>query len=140
MKRFVGLVLVMGLLLITGCSLTTPAPTPMPTPDLPQVRFLFPENNAKIYDGAEITVDILAEDTTGGIVRVEFLVDGVKINEGVPTTAAVPSFRAQMNWFANGVGGHTLRAIAYRADGTASVEIPGTNFILTEVVPTTSDE
>lgn len=134
LKHFLTLVLALMLSLITGCSLTTPEPTPMPTPDLPQVRFLFPENSTQIYEGSEILVDILAEDTSSGIVKIELLVDGVKINEGVPA-AALESFRVQMNWIATGVGGHTLRAIAYRADGTPSIELPGTNLILAEVVP-----
>ncbi|MCU0476937.1 MAG: Ig-like domain-containing protein [Anaerolineae bacterium] len=121
-------------LLVTGCTLTTPAPTPMPTPDLPRVRFLFPENNAQIYEGAEINVDILAEDESAGIASVAFYVDGVKINEGSPT-AVVPAFRAQMNWVASGVGGHTLQAIALRPDGTSSPEQVGVNLILVEVVP-----
>jgi len=134
LKRIAWLALVALMLPFTGCSLTTPIPTPMPTPDLPQVRFLFPENNAQIYDGAEILVDILAEDASAGIVKIEFFVDGVKINEGIPAAVLSP-FRAQMNWIASGVGGHTLKAIAYRADGTPSLEIPGSNFILADVVP-----
>jgi hypothetical protein len=134
LKRFAWLALAMLMVLIAGCTLNTPEPTPMPTPDFPQVRFLFPENNAKIYDGAEILVDILAEDTTVGIVKIEFWVDGVKINEGIPEPAALSTFRVQMNWFASGIGGHTLKAIAYRPDGTASLEVPGSNLILAEVV------
>jgi len=111
----------------------------MPTPDLPQVRFLFPENNAQVYDGAEILVDILAEDATAGIVKIDFLVDGVKINEGIPAAVTSP-FRVQMNWIANGIGGHTLSVISYRADGTTSLEVPGSNLILAEVVPNGRDE
>ena len=133
MKRFAWLALVIVMLPFTGCSLTTPAPTPMPTPDLPQVRFLFPENNTQVYDGAEIIVDILAEDASAGIAKVEFFIDGVKINEGTPTAATSP-FRVEMNWIASGVGGHTLKVVSYRADGTPSVEIPGSNLILAEVV------
>lgn len=121
-------------LLVTGCTLTTPPTTPMPTPDLPQVRFLFPENNAQIYEGAEINVDILAEDGTAGIASIAFYVDGVKINEGSPE-AVVSAFRAQMNWVASGVGGHTLQAVAVRPDGTTSLDAPGVNLILVEVVP-----
>lgn len=131
----------MGVLLtlcLSACSLTTPPATPIPTPDLPQARFLFPENNAQIYDGAEINVDLLAEDASTGVARVEFWVDGIKINEGSPAVA-VPAFRAEMNWVASGVGGHTLRVVAYRADGTPSPEVPGLNLILVEVVPAPGD-
>ncbi|NOG48990.1 MAG: Ig-like domain-containing protein [Chloroflexi bacterium] len=67
-----------------GCTLVEPKATPVPTPNIPRVRFLFPEKNARIAQDSEITVDILAEDETSGIARVEFLVDNIKINEGQP--------------------------------------------------------
>jgi hypothetical protein len=121
-------------LALSACTLTAPAPTPMPTPDLPQVRFLFPENGTQIYAGAEINVDILAEDATLGIARIEFYVDGVKINEGSPVVVTSP-FRVTMNWVANSAGGHTLKAVAYRTDGTPSPEAPGGNLILVDVIP-----
>lgn len=113
-----------------GCTLVEPKATPVPTPNIPRVRFLFPENNARIAQDSEITVDILAEDETSGIARVEFLVDNIKINEGQPDGFAVPAFRAAMNWIAGTPGGHTLHAIAYRADGTRSDEA----IILVDVV------
>jgi len=119
-----------GLLGLASCTLTEVEPTLVPTPDIPRVEFLFPENNARIVQNAEITVDIVAEDETAGIARVEFLVDNIKINEGAPPIGTVPVFRAAMNWVAGNLGGHTLHAIAYRADGTRSDEA----IILVEVV------
>lgn len=112
-----------------GCTLTEVAPTPMPTPDIPRVRFMFPQNGARVAQNAEITVDIVAEDETSGIARIVFLVDGTKINEGAPA-ASVPVFRVAMNWIAGNLGGHTLHAIAYRPDGTQSDEA----IILVDVV------
>ena len=119
-----------GLFGLTSCTLTEVPPTIVPTPDIPRVRFLFPENNARIIQNAEITVDIVAEDGSAGISRVEFLVDNIKINEGAPSAGSEPVFRAAMNWIAGNLGGHTLHAIAYRADGTRSDEA----IILVEVV------
>lgn len=107
--------------MIAGCTLTEIPPTPAPTPDIPRVRFMFPENGARIVQNAEITVDIVAEDDTSGIARIVFLVDGTQINEGAPD-ASVPIFRVAMNWIAGNLGGHTLHAIAYRPDGTQSDE------------------
>lgn len=106
---------------ITGCTLTEVPPTPVPTPDIPRVRFMFPENGARVVQNAEITVDIVAEDDTAGIARIIFMVDGTQINEGAPD-AVVPVFRVAMNWVAGNLGGHTLHAIAYRPDGTQSDE------------------
>lgn len=115
--------------LFAGCTLTQAPATPVPTPDIPRVRFMFPENNARIVQNSEITVDIVAEDESAGIARVVFMVDGTKINEGAPE-APVPIFRAAMNWVAGNLGGHTLHAIAYRPDGTQSDEA----IILVDVV------
>lgn len=112
-----------------GCTLTEVPPTPAPTPDIPRVRFMFPENGARVIQGTEITVDIVAEDATAGISRIVFIVDGTKINEGTPDVA-VPVFRVAMNWVAGNLGGHTLHAIAYRPDGTQSDEA----IILVDVV------
>ena len=106
---------------ISGCTLTEVPPTAVPTPDIPRVRFMFPENGARVVQNAEITVDIVAEDDTAGISRIVFMVDGTQINEGTPD-AAVPVFRVAMNWIAGNLGGHTLHAIAYRPDGTQSDE------------------
>lgn len=107
--------------MIAGCTLTEMPPTPAPTPDIPRVRFMFPENGARVVQGSEITVDIVAEDETAGIARIVFLADGTQINEGTPD-ASVPVFRVAMNWVAGNLGGHTLHAIAYRPDGTQSDE------------------
>ena len=120
----------LGLFGLAACTLTEVAPTPYPTPDIPRVRFLFPENSALVFKDSEITVDIFAEDQTAGIARVIFLVDNVQINEGMPPVGSVPEFRVAMNWVAGNLGGHTLHAIAYRADGTQSDEA----IILVEVV------
>lgn len=130
--RFYPTLFLLALLLIgtaAGCTLNEQPPTPVPTPDIPRVRFLFPENNARVIQDSEINVDIVAEDETAGIARVVFLVDGTQINEGAPD-APVPVFRAAMNWVAGSIGGHTLHAIAYRPDGTQSDEA----IILVDVV------
>jgi hypothetical protein len=114
------LLIVCGLL--AACTLTAEAPTPFPTPDLPTVRFQAPENNDRVYEGVDLTVDIVAQDTTQGIAKIEFFVDGVKVKEGSPPDdEAVEVFRVNMNWLTSGAGAlHTLTAIAYRPDGTPS--------------------
>jgi len=130
--RSVAALLCLALMLFgaaAGCTLTEVPPTPVPTPDIPRVRFVFPENGARVVQNSEITVDIVAEDETSGIARIIFIVDGTQINEGAPD-ATVPVFRVAMNWIAGNLGGHTLHAIAYRPDGTQSDEA----IILVDVV------
>lgn len=121
------------LLVLSGCNLTTPAstPTPVPTPDLPRVHFEFPENGSIVYEGTELIADIIAEDESVGIERIEFYVNGVPHLTGEPESAPVTVFRATMNWVAEGLGAHTLSAVAYRVDGTPSDE----EIIRIEVIP-----
>lgn len=122
MRRVIRHFIACGLagLLLAGCNLTAEPPTLAPTPDLPTVTFIYPENGSLVFEGVDLNVDIYARDTTRGIARIEFFVDGEQINEGVPESGVVPEFRVTMNWLTEGLGGHTLAAIAYRADGTAS--------------------
>lgn len=111
------------LLALAGCNLGAAQPTPVPTPNLPQVEFLAPQNNARVFEGTDFTIDLVARDGGGGVARIELYIDGELINTARPEAAfSVPVFRAEMNWLARGDGLHVLSAVAYRADGTPSLE------------------
>lgn len=108
---------------LAGCNIRTnnATNTPFPTPDIPRVQFLFPVNNATVLEGTDLTIELLAEDGGDGIARVELLIDDLPHQTGTPEVSpVVPTFTVRMNWLAEGVGFHSLTAIAYRADGTAS--------------------
>jgi hypothetical protein len=123
---FIGL-----LVAILGCNLSASNQAPPPTPDLPQVRFVTPDNNARVLEGVDLPIDIFAEDTSVGIARIELRLDGETFRDAAPPNFNVErQFRVEMNWIAEGVGLHTLSAIAYRPDGTRSDE----TFITIEVV------
>lgn len=118
--------------LLSACTLTDSPPTLTPTPDLPSVSFQFPENRSQVFEGTDLTLDLVARDNTQGIARIELLVDTQPLQEATPIGGeAVPVFRVEMNWLAQGIGNHILTATAYRADGTPSDE---TNIVL-EVIP-----
>lgn len=122
MLRFPRFLLLL-LFLIAGCNIRTnnATNTPYPTPDIPRVQFLFPSNNATMIEGTAVTIQILAEDGGAGISRVELLIDDLPHQVGQPeVSSAVPTFTVNMDWVAQGVGFHSLTAIAYRADGGAS--------------------
>jgi hypothetical protein len=112
----------LALLLLTGaCNLQMGTPTPLPTPDAPRIEFQEPANNSRVVEGAEIEFLILAQDAGEGIARVELLVDDQHIDDGVPEVSpAVPVFSVRMNWKAEGIGFHSVTAIAYRPDGIGS--------------------
>lgn len=127
-------VLLLLLLVLSACNLTATEPTPLLTPDLPQVIFNTPPNGATVLEGVLMDVDLVASDTTVGINRIEFYVDGSMLGDGSPNSGSEEIFRVTMNWLAEGVGLHTLSAIAYRPDSTPSQETT----IVVEVLPNTN--
>ena len=112
----------MVILLSAACNLVLESEiTPVPTPDIPQIEFLFPPNNQQVVEGLVFDVELVARDDNQGIAKVEFYVDEILINEASPVeSSSEPIFTARMNWRAEGVGLHIFEAIAYRPDGTPS--------------------
>ena len=110
--------------LLASCNLRSanaPTDTPFPTPDIPRVRFMFPDNNSNVLEGTDLAVEIIAEDSGAGIAKVQLAVDEVLQGEGKPEIApSVPAFSAKIHWMAKGVGMHSLTAMAFRASGQAS--------------------
>ncbi len=118
--------------MLSACNLVpTQETTPAPTPDLPHVEFLSPPNQATVIEGALLDVDIVAQDETSGIARVEFIVDGNVLQTGETESGNENIYRVTMNWLAEGVGFHSLTAVAYRPTGIAGQETT----IVVEVVP-----
>ncbi|MBI5669576.1 MAG: Ig-like domain-containing protein [Chloroflexi bacterium] len=107
--------------LLAACNLQQGTPPPLPTPDAPRVEFRAPLNGSTVVEGSELMVELLATDSSAGVARVELLVDDLPHQEGKPqVSVTVPTFTVVMNWQAQGVGLHSLTAVAYRQDGTAS--------------------
>jgi Bacterial Ig domain len=134
MRRCLMLFVSVCALLLTACNLSTTPPTPTPSRSVPVIEFEYPSNGSSVVEGSDLSVRLLARDETSGIVRVELLADDMIIQDSEPADAqAVPIYRVDMNWLALGTGRHTLSAIAYRADGTAS----DVALITLEVIPIT---
>ncbi len=118
-------------------SVNAPTETPYPTPDIPRVRFMFPDNNSNVLEGTDLAVELLGEDSGAGIAKVQLVVDDVLQGEGKPEVApSVPAFSAKIHWVATGIGMHSLTAVAYRENGQASA--PATLVLLVIPRPTTS--
>lgn len=129
MRRIV--ILLMGWVL-SSCTLALGTPTPLPTPDVPVIEFQTPANNARVIEGTDLTIDLVASDSGAGVARVTLDIDGAPHQQSTPEISPeVPVFTVRMNWVAAGVGLHSLTATAYRTDGRSSS--PTT--IVVEVVP-----
>ncbi len=124
MLKRITLVMMLALLSLSGCNLrstSAPTDTPFPTPDIPRIRFVFPDNNSSVLDGTDLAVELLAEDSGTGIAKVQLIVDDVLQGEGKPeVSSSVPAFSVKIHWMANGIGLHSLTAIAFREDGRTS--------------------
>ena len=112
-------------ILLAGCTLSaeslTPTPLP-PTPDIPSVTFLYPQDDTLVVEGSELRIDIVAQDSVG-IQKIEVRLNGqLLIPPTWPETGPAPVYRLETNWIATGIGRHVLSAIAYRSDGTRSDE------------------
>lgn len=116
---------------LPACNLDLPTPTPFPTPDLPRVEILAPPNQQQVIEGTEFDIDILALDRSLGIRRIELYVDEQLVKSSETTDGVEQAYRVTMNWFAQGLGWHTLKAIAYRDNGTPSDE----HLITLQVIP-----
>lgn len=122
--------------LLAGCNLQAGPPTPPPTPDMPRVQFLRPLNGAQFVEGTEVEIEILAEDDGVGVARVDLRVNDLPYRSAEPrVSSAVPAFTALLNWMALGPGLHSLEAVAFRPDGTASIPV----LMIIEVLPPGSE-
>jgi hypothetical protein len=128
-----SLILSIGLLLIlVGCNLALGTPTPLPTPDAPRIEFQTPANNARVVEGTDLTIDLVASDSGAGVARVTLDIDDAPHQQSTPEISPeVPVFTVRMNWVAEGVGLHSFTATAYRTDGRSSPPVT----IVVEVVP-----
>jgi hypothetical protein len=118
--RNLALVIVLGLL-ATACG-AGPTVTPSPVPGgQPTVVIESPVNGAPTPIGQPLTVDVRADDLAVGVNRIDLLVGGILVDiESTPGDVPQPMFAVGLQWTPTAEGSHTLTAIAYRPDGTAS--------------------
>jgi len=117
MYRLIGTLFL--ILALSGCNLD--AGTPVPTPDLPTIAIVRPENQRQVFEGVSVDIEIEAADNTVGISRIELYVDNSLVEEfTIPNYQVEDVFTALLNWQAQGVGRHVIQAIAYRAGDVPS--------------------
>lgn len=113
---------VLAVCALCACNLVAGTLTPTPPPNVPTIQFQYPANDSTIPEGTDVQIQLVAQDMNGdGVARIELLVDDMPHQQGVPLiSSAVPVFTVEMNWLAEGVGLHSMSAVAFRSDGTAS--------------------
>ena len=126
-----AIVILILICVLCACNLNRATPTPFPTPDRPRVEILSPPTRQQVIEGAEFDIDILATDASQGIHRIELYLDERFLKSSEVADGAKRQYRVKMNWYALGLGWHTFKAIAIRADGAPS----DAHRIALEVIP-----
>ncbi|MCJ7513902.1 MAG: Ig-like domain-containing protein, partial [Anaerolineales bacterium] len=115
----------LGLLFLSACASSTATP---------QVWIDVPIDGLKSPPGASIQVEGHAA-APGGVARVEVWVDGQLLQTIASPLAEGPVARYAVDWRAPEAGTHTIEAIAFSADGAAS--IPDQARVIVAAVPPT---
>lgn len=83
------------------------------------VVLVSPPSGSVLAEGSPVPLQAIAQDTTAGIGRVEFYLDGNLIGQvAADSTQPQTSLTATATWTAAGQGRHQIIAAAYRPDGT----------------------
>ncbi len=89
--------------------------------DAPVVEIRVPTNGMSFAEGTLVIIQVAATDAGAGVSRVDLLVDDLPVgSQNAPNAAGQSAFIANFEWQALGQGLHSVSAVAFRADGTAS--------------------
>ena len=119
--------MVIGALALAGmaCNLTEPQDSTggeaVPASDAPVVDIRVPVNGMSFAEGTNVIVQVVATDSGSGVSRIDLLVDDLPLtSNAAPATAGQSAFITNFEWQAQGQGLHSLTAIAFRQNETAS--------------------
>jgi len=139
LRSALALLLIMAGMLACNVTFSTTVSTPVVTVR-PAVLFLAPDPNSAIVEGAPVQIAVSAHDELrAGVARIDFSIDGVAIGSQVaPKPTGQTDFTALQIWTAQGIQGHLIDAIAYRADnsvvGDTAITITVSQLILSPSV------
>ena len=125
MRRMARILLLSWLLAaLTGCTLSFNGPEVAELPEFtgaPVVRIAAPLPNTTYLSGVSVNVQVQVTAAGPGIDRVEVFADDALIGTlPQPNPSAAAAFGVTQTFTAEGEGQHTIRALAYREDGTIS--------------------
>ena len=99
-----------------ACTMGTSNAQPTAVAQESSVIFIAPDNNSVIAEGSTITFAVNATNS-GGVSKVDFMVDDTQIGTQTAPTIGQTSFTARQTWTAAGVQGHFIAAAAFGPDG-----------------------
>ncbi|GAB4572460.1 MAG: hypothetical protein Kow0077_11960 [Anaerolineae bacterium] len=87
----------------------------------PSVDIRVPVNGMSFAEGTNVIIQVVGTDSGPGVSRIELQIDDVVVSSSdAPNPAGQSAFMVNFEWPAQGVGAHSVTAIAFRQDGTAS--------------------
>ncbi|MBN2469734.1 MAG: SH3 domain-containing protein [Anaerolineae bacterium] len=87
----------------------------------PVVDIRVPINGMSFAEGSNVIVQVVGTDSGSGVSRIELLIDDVVVSSSeAPTASGQSAYMVNFEWPAQGVGAHSISAVAMRQDGTAS--------------------
>lgn len=90
-------------------------------PSAPSVDIRVPVNGMSFAEGTNVIIQVVGTDSGSGISRIDLLIDDLAVSSSdAPNPAGQSAFMVNFEWPAQGVGAHSISAVALRQDGTAS--------------------
>jgi uncharacterized protein YraI len=94
---------------------------PAAAANAPVVDIRVPVNGMSFAEGTNVIIQTVGTDAGAGVSRIDLLIDDVAYGSNTaPTAAGQSAFITNFEWVAEGQGLHSITAIAYRQDETAS--------------------
>ncbi len=125
-RPYLVLVIAMLALAALACNLSGNAPQPeqQAQPDTsgaPSVDIRVPVNGMSFAEGTNVIIQVVGTDSGSGVSRIDLLIDDVVVSSSeAPTTTGQPAYMVNFEWPAQGVGAHSISAVALRQDGASS--------------------
>lgn len=126
-RPFIVLAVTLLALAAMACNLNLPGSggdttvDQQPAASAPEVSIRVPVNGMSFAEGTTVVIQVVGTDSGAGVSMLELLIDDRPFSSmPAPNTAGQGALMANFSWSAQGVGAHSITAIARRADGTSS--------------------
>ncbi len=122
--RMIMIVIALLALSALACNLTGSGDGPQvrSSGNAPEVEIRVPVNGMSFAEGTNVIVQVVGTDSGPGVSRIELEIDDQPAGSSTaPDASGQAAFIANFEWRAQGIGDHSITAVALRQDGTASV-------------------
>jgi len=106
---------------LPGSGGDSPGGDQQPAANTPEVSIRVPVSGMSFAEGTTVVIQVVGTDNGAGVSELELLIDDRPFSTmPAPNAGGQSALMANFNWQAQGVGAHSITAVARRADGTSS--------------------